>query len=621
MPASRSSCSRWLRTLEDTPPHRVCSSRNVAAGSFRSSQRIRSVQRRPSRSSTAMTARPLVDPRKGRPGSGARFADLSRVPGPGRSWLTRSAPAAARRWLSASTSEARLPGHDLVRSRTMGSELMETSYDVIIVGAGSAGATVAARLTQDPRVRVLLLEAGGRDRKPAIHIPAAFPKLFRTTVDWNYDTEPQPGLGDRRVYWPRGKTLGGSSSINAMVWVRGFAADYDHWAAVAGSGWGWESALECFRRIETTEDAAGDHQGRSGPMSVSQLRDPNPLTDAFLQACTEVGLGRTAPSEINGPSPEGVAQAPVTQRRGRRCSTADAYLELARRCRGRPVRGSDQYTALLMCSGIGPADHLRSLAISVLADVPEVGRNLADHLVLPIVVGVDSSQTLYDAETRRQLLRYLVRRRGMLTSNIAEAFGFVRSNTSLELPDIELLFVPGPFVDEGLGKPEAPGITIAAILLQPHSTGSITLRSSDPTQAPRIDPRYLSDEAGHDRAAAVAALQLCERILQAPALEGHVTGPMQPPGLTGSPRIAAVIERHAQTLYHPTSTCRMGSDPDSVVYPDLRVRGVDQLRVADASIMPRIIRGHTNAPAILIGERAADLISNRASQRASSESR
>jgi len=537
---------------------------------------------------------------------------------------------------------------------------METSYDVIIVGAGSAGATVAARLTDDPRVRVLLLEAGGRDRKPAIHIPAAFPKLFRTAMDWNYDTEPQPGLGDRRVYWPRGKTLGGSSSINAMVWVRGFAADYDHWAAVAGSGWGWESALECFRRIETTEDAAGDHQGRSGPMSVSQLRDPNPLTDAFLQACTEVGLGRTAPSEINGPSPEGVAQTPVTQRRGRRCSTADAYLKPARRRpnltvltgalttrvlfqgtravgveyrhRGamRQARadaevvlsaGAINTPALLMCSGIGPADHLRSLAIPVLADVPEVGRNLADHLVLPIVVGVDSSQTLYDAETRRQLLRYLIRRRGMLTSNIAEAFGFVRSNPSLELPDIELLFVPGPFVDEGLGKPEAPGITIAAILLQPHSTGSITLRSSDPTQAPRIDPRYLSDEADHDRAAAVAALQLCERILQAPALAGHVTGPMQPPGLTGSPRIAAVIERHAQTLYHPTSTCRMGSDPDSVVDPDLRVRGVDQLRVADASIMPRIIRGHTNAPAILIGERAADLISNRASQRASSESR
>src|SRR5664280_2222326 len=414
MPASRSSCSRWLRTLEDTPPHRVCSSRNVAAGSFRSSQRIRSVQRRPSRSSTAMTARPLVDPRKGRPGSGARFADLSRLPGPGRSWLTRSAPAAARRWLSASTSEARLPGHDSVRSRTMGSELMETSYDVIIVGAGSAGATVAARLTQDPRVRVLLLEAGGRDRKPAIHIPAAFPKLFRTAVDWNYDTEPQPGLGDRRVYWPRGKTLGGSSSINAMVWVRGFAADYDHWAAVAGSGWGWESALECFRRIETTEDAAGDHQGRSGPMSVSQLRDPNPLTDAFLQACTEVGLGRTAPSEINGPSPEGVAQTPVTQRRGRRCSTADAYLKPARRRpnltvltgalttrvlfqgtravgveyrhRGamRQARadaevvlsaGAINTPALLMCSGIGPADHLRSLAIPVLADFGYVGQH------------------------------------------------------------------------------------------------------------------------------------------------------------------------------------------------------------------------------------------------------
>jgi choline dehydrogenase len=525
---------------------------------------------------------------------------------------------------------------------------MKDHFDYVIVGAGSAGAALAARLTEDPGCRVLLLEAGPTDRKQAIHIPAAFSTLYRTDLDWDYFTEPQPALAGRRIFWPRGKMLGGCSSINAMMWVRGFAADYDEWAEHAGPGWSYESVLNYFRRIEDTEAAAGDHQGRGGPMAVSEQRSPSPLTEAFLQACEQVGVPRTSGAEVNGAQPEGVAQTRVSQRRGRRWSTVDGYLRPAKR---RPnltiltgahttkvrlegtratgveyvhsgaVRvaragsevilcgGAINTPQLLMLSGIGPAGQLRAHGIEVAQNLPEVGQNLQDHLVSALIAHSSSKDTLYAAQSPRQLVRYLTRQRGMLTSNVAEAYGFVRSDDALPLPDLELIFAPAPFVGEGLAKPTGHGITVGPILVRPRSSGEVTLASADPFSAPRIDPRYLSDPEGADMAAMRSGMELSEQILAAPALSRYVQGYMQPGNeVSAAERTDTAIRRHSHTLYHPVGTCRMGNDDGAVVDPELRVRGIDGLRVADASVMPRIIRGHTNAPSIVIGERAADLL-------------
>ncbi|MFC8682222.1 GMC family oxidoreductase, partial [Microbacterium ureisolvens] len=588
-----------------------------------------------------------------------------------------------------------------------GADGLEADY--IVVGAGSAGAALAARLSEDPGVSVLLLEAGGPDKALELHVPAAFSRLFRGAYDWNYDTVPQPHLEGRRVYWPRGRTLGGSSSLNAMMWVRGFAADYDEWADAAGPAWSWDALVPYFQRVERTSDPAHGTHGMHGAQPVEHQRDPRPQTAAFLEAAREAGHPVTP---ANLPEGQGFSQTMVSQERGARASTADAYLRPAKGRRnlrvltGALVRrvtfaepadagegrsamtdaggrthaespapgglGADSPRAtggsagaappratggsagaaspratgvyvdidgitrhvrarrevilcggtintpqLLMLSGIGPADHLAEHAIDVVVDAPGVGANLQDHLVAGLAPAAQAG-TLHDAERAAELVRFLTARKGMLTSNVAEAYGFVRTPEADAagmpegLPDIEIIFAPVPYVGEGLIPTPAHGITIGAILLRPRSRGTIRLASSDPATAPLIDPAYLSDDGGVDAATMLAGLAECERLIDTDALRAITTGGwVQPRGgerLTPAERAELSLRRYSHTLYHPVGTARMGTDAASVVDPDLRVRGVAGLRVADASVMPTVIRGHTNAPAIVIGEVAADLI-------------
>jgi choline dehydrogenase len=507
-------------------------------------------------------------------------------------------------------------------------------YDYVVVGAGSAGSAVAARLSEDPGCRVALLEAGPADRNPLIHIPAAFSELFESKVDWAYRTVNQPKLGGRRIFWPRGRMLGGSSSINAMMWVTGFAADYEEWATAAGAEWGPEAIGAVLRRIEAfTAAPDGAAHGAAGPVRVERQRSPHPLTARFLEACAALGM-------------PGV-QTAVTQHGGRRWSAADAYLKPARSrpnlvvhtgalatrvlfhdrratgvryLDGRRVGsvaarrevilcgGTVNTPQLLMLSGVGPADDLKQRGVKLVADLPEVGRNLRDHLAAGLVVKTKNAKTLISGRTPAGFARYLARHEGPLTSNVGEAYLFTASEDGLDQPDIEVLFAPVAFLDEGLTRPKEHGYTISAVLQKPRSHGTITLSTLDPTAAPNIDPAYLTDPDGLDHATLTRGMALCEKIAGAPQLAPFSDGYMLLPGLSGPDLYEASIRRYAQTLYHPVGTCRMGSDAASVVDPELRVRGIEGLRVADASVMPAIIRGHTNAPSMVIGEKAAELV-------------
>jgi len=569
------------------------------------------------------------------------------------------------------------------RHGAFGDDGLEADY--VVVGAGSAGAALAARLSEDPTVSVLLLEAGAPDKALELHVPAAFSKLFRGAYDWNYDTVPQPELEGRTVYWPRGKTLGGSSSLNAMMWIRGFAADYDEWADAAGQGWSWDALVPYFRRVERTADPVDPTQGVDGAQAVEHQRDPRSQTAAFLAAAREAGHPVTPP---NLPAGQGFSQTMVSEHRGGRASTADSYLRPAKRRAGlrvvtgahvrrvtfasstgtgtgspgagsgaavgepgiagaepvepratgvyvdidgitRHVRarrevvlsgGAINTPQLLMLSGIGPAAHLAEHGIDVVVDAPDVGANLQDHLVAGLAPAADAG-TLYDAEKAIELVRYLTGRRGMLSSNVGEAYGFVRTPVADRagmpqgLPDIEIIFAPVPYVGEGLVPTPRHGLTVGAILLRPRSRGTIRLASADPLAAPLIDPAYLSDAEGVDAATMLAGLAECERLLDTDAMRTVTTGDwVQPEGgerMTPEERAELSMRRYSHTLYHPVGTARMGTDAASVVDPELRVRGVSGLRVADASVMPTVIRGHTNAPAIVIGEVAADLLRGR----------
>jgi choline dehydrogenase len=513
-------------------------------------------------------------------------------------------------------------------------------YDYIVIGAGSAGCVLASRLTERPEISVLLLEAGPPDRKREIHIPAAFSKLFRTEVDWNFSTEPQEHLNGRSLYWPRGKTLGGSSSINAMIYMRGARADYDGWRDMGNPGWGFDDVLPLFKAQENQQRGASADHGVDGPLNVADLRCVNPLTEAFLAACEAAGIGKNP--DFNGAAQAGVGLYQVTQKNGSRVSAADAFLKPALR-RGnltvwtqvqvarviveegraagveffqkqsadrqqvRAARevilcaGAVASPQLMLLSGIGPRNDLEALGIPVVADLNGVGGNLQDHLNIGQSYHSLQPISLSNAESLPGLLKYIFRKTGPLTSNIAEAGAFVKSRPDLEECDLQLHFAPVHFVEHGLKNPPGHGFSLGAVLLTPRSTGRIYLRSADPQEAPAIDPMYLSSE--EDVTPLREGLKLVWKLLDSKPFDEY-----RGKAVFDKQDTTSYLRAHAETLYHPVGSCKMGQDASSVVDARLQVHGVPGLRVADASVMPKIVRGNTNAPAMMIGEKAARLI-------------
>lgn len=521
-----------------------------------------------------------------------------------------------------------------------------TTADVVIVGAGTAGCVLAGRLSEDPRRRVVLVEAGGPSAGLPGRIPAAFPRLFRSPHDWALETDPEPAMDGRRMYWPRGRVIGGSGAMNAMLWVRGRREDYDGWYALGNPEWTWDSVLPWFRRAERHRAASGSHLGADGPLPIAALRHPSPLTTACIAAAAQAGLPTL--EDLNDPGAVGFGPLHVTQRRGARVSTATAYLAPARRranlvvrsrtlvtrlllARGQAVgvevagpggterlfadqvvlaAGAVHSPVLLLRSGIGPATQLASHGIPVALDLPGVGANLQDHLATGIGVECARPVSLASAEGTGNLLRWLFWRGGPLTSTIAEAAGFIRSSAAELIPDLELVFAPSWFLDHGFANPPGHGMTLATVLLRPESRGRISLRGTALDAPPRIEARYLT--AGGDLARMVRGLAWCREVLAQPALAPW-RGAERLPGeaVRDAHGLAQHIRRTAQTLYHPVGTCRMGTDAEAVVDARLRVHGVASLTIADASVIPRITSGHTNAPTVMIAERAAAWLATR----------
>jgi choline dehydrogenase len=513
-------------------------------------------------------------------------------------------------------------------------------YDYVIVGAGSAGCVLANRLSEDPDVRVLLLEAGPPDTNENIHVPLGYLQLSRTEVDWDFVTAPEPGCANRRIPLPRGKVLGGSSSINAMVYIRGNRRDYDEWGV---PGWSAAELIPYFVKAEDNERGASRWHGAGGPLSVSEGRSGNVMSSAFVEAGVQAGHARN--EDFNGDEQEGVGLYQVTQRGGMRASTAVAYLHpvserpnltvmpyaLVHRVLFEGTRavgvqasrlgelqelraerevilcgGAYNSPQLLMLSGVGPAKHLTMREIEVLLDQPAVGENLSDHAAAYAVWTTPEEQSLLLALQPETLAQYEATQTGPFASNFAEAGGFTRVGADAPAPDIQFHFVPLQIVDEGMSDPEAHGVWVSPCLLTPDSRGNVRLASKDPTAKPIVHHSFYT--AGDDMQRMIAGLRATLEICAQPALAPYCASPCNTPAGDSDEQLQAHIERTTFSIYHPVGTCRMGTDARAVVDPELRVNGLDGLRVVDASVMPAVTRGNTNAPTIALAERAADLI-------------
>jgi len=535
-----------------------------------------------------------------------------------------------------------------VRARDRSSETLE--FDYVVVGAGSAGCVLANRLSADGRHSVLLLEAGPKDNNRWIHVPLGYGRLFKEkTVNWMYQTEPEPGLDGRTIFQPRGKVLGGSSSINGLLYVRGQHEDYDRWRQHGNSGWGFDDVLPYFKKAENQERGADDFHGAGGPLPVSDLVHADPLSAAFIAAAAETGI--PVNPDFNGASQEGAGFFQTTTRRGRRASTAVAYLRPARgrknlqvetsalaqrilfdgrradtiefrqagvlrtaRARKEILVSSGAYNSpqLLQLSGVGPAELLRQHGIDVVLDAPGVGHDLQDHMQVRVVMRCTQSITLNDvvnSPVRRILAgaRYAAFRKGPLTIAAGTSGAFFKTSPRLATPDIQIHFLPFSTDKMGERLHSFSGFSASVCQLRPESRGSLRIRSADPTAAPEIRINYLSTEV--DRTANVEGLKVLRRILQAPALRPYVVEEVDPGAkVSTDEELLNYCRARGSTIYHPTSTCRMGSDPLAVVDQSLRVRGLEGLRVVDGSIMPDLVSGNTNAAIIMIAEKASDMI-------------
>lgn len=523
-------------------------------------------------------------------------------------------------------------------------------FDYVVVGGGSAGAVLARRLSDDGRYRVLLLEAGPRDTNPWIHVPVGYFKTMHNPgTDWCYVTQPDPGLAGRRLKWPRGRVLGGSSSINGLLYIRGHPRDYDEWRQKGNVGWAYDDVLPYFRRSEDQARGADAYHGVGGPIAVSDPRVHRAVCDAFIDGAEAAGIPRT--DDFNGPQPDGVGYFQLTMRHGRRCSTSVGYLDPVRRRRNLCVRtkahvrgiefdgtrarwvvydrqghrgrveasgevvlaaGTIGSPQLLQLSGIGPPEVLCQAGVQPVHAAPEVGRNLQDHLQVRAVYTTRGGATLNEElqNPLRKLaigLDYLLRRRGPLTLAASQVCAFVRSDPQVARPDIQFHMQPLSSDSPGEGLHPFPAITLSTCQVRPESRGVVSITTADPYAHPAIHPNYLA--TAKDQAVQVAGLRWSRRIAQTASMAAHVTGEYRPGAACASDDdLLMFCRQEGTTIYHPAGTCRMGPDAEAVVDPRLRVRGVDGLRVADASVMPQIVSGNTNAPTIMIAEKAADMI-------------